>query len=259
MTTKDTELSSFLAIKGAFIEETYRAFRDWDLSVTPAENLDRLLETNSIGASSTAWLKNIIRVLKQRYDVTGPDKVLVLLAQRGWHIEDWRPVLLWHMCRTDELLRCFLMDWLFEKRDEGIVVISTDTVRSFLSDLIKKRLGSRTAWKDSTLTRVANGLLRMAVEFQLMRGRTVREFEPYRLPEQSFLYLLHALMERENNTRRVVDASDWRLFLMHSHEVEEELLRLHQYGKLRFERAGTFLELTLPCEHTEEFIRSRAG
>ena len=66
-------------------------------------------------------------------------------------------------------------------------------------------------------------------------------------------------MERENNTRRVIDAPDWRLFLMYPQEVEEELLRLHQYGQLRFERAGTFLELTLPCEDTEDFIRSRAG
>ena len=81
----------------------------------------------------------------------------------------------------------------------------------------------------------------------------------FRLPEQSFLYLLYALMEREQNTRNVIHAPDWRLFLMYPEQVEEELLRLHQYGKLRFERAGTFLELTLPFEHTEDFIRSRAG
>lgn len=259
MKAKEAELSSFLAIKGAFIEETYRAFREWDLTASAAENLDRLLETNHIGASSTAWLKNIIRVLKQRFDVTGPDRSLVLLAQKGWHIEDWRPLMLWHICRTDELLRCFLADWLFEKRNQGLVLISTDAVRNFLADLIKMRLGSPTAWKESTLTRVANGLLRTAVEFQLMRGRTTREFETYRLPDQSFMYMLYVLMEREQNTRNVIHATDWRLFLLRPEQVEQELLRLHQFGKLRFERAGSFLELTLPCEHTEDFIRSRAG
>jgi hypothetical protein len=70
------------------------------------------------------------------------------------------------------------------------------------------------------------------------------------------MYLLYALMERENNTRKVIEAEDWRLFLMEPNEVEEELLRLHQYGKLRFERAGSFLELTLPCESTDEYVRS---
>ncbi len=72
------------------------------------------------------------------------------------------------------------------------------------------------------------------------------------------MYLLHTLMEREGNSRRVIEAADWRLFHMTASEVEEELLRLHQYGKLRFERAGSFLELTLPHENTNAFLRSRA-
>lgn len=259
MKAKQAEVSSFLAIKGALIEETFRAFRDWDLTMTPSANLERLRETNSIGASSTAWLTNIIDVLKRRYDITGPDRLLVRLTQQGWHIEDWRPVMLWHICRTDELLRVFLADWLFEKRDEGIALINTDAVCDFLAKQIRKRLGSSSAWKETTLSRVAIGLLRTAVDFQLMRGRTTKEFETYRIPEPSFLYLLHALMEREQNTRNVIHAPDWRLFLLHPEQVEEELLRLHQFGKLRFERAGTFLELTLPCEHTEDFIGSLAG
>ncbi|MDA1054488.1 MAG: hypothetical protein O3C40_28980 [Planctomycetota bacterium] len=114
-------------------------------------------------------------------------------------------------------------------------------------------------WSDANLAASANGLLRTAVEFHLLTGRAVKQFETYRLPDQSFLYLLYALMERENNTRGVIDAVDWRLFLMQPQAVEEELLRLHQFGKLRFERAGSFLELTLPCKHTEDFIRSRTG
>ena len=254
-----TELSSFLAIKGPLIEATYRAFRDWNLAVSSEENLNRLLKSNSIGASSTGWLKNVVQVLKRRYDVAGPDRPLVELAQHGWQIEEWRPVLLWHISRTDELLRCFFTEWLFDKREEGIVLISSDAVRNYLSGLIEERLGSANAWKDSTLARAAIGLLRTAADFQLMRGRVVKEFETYRLPDQSFMYLLHALMEREGNTRNVIHAADWRLYLMHAQEVEEELLRMHQFGKLRFERGGSFLELTLPFGSTEDFIRRGAG
>ena len=103
---------------------------------------------------------------------------------------------------------------------------------------------------------MATSLLRTTVEFHLMRGRASKEFTSYRLPERSLFYMLYALMERENNTRKVIEADDWRLFLMTSGELEEELLRLHQFGKLRFERAGSFLELTLPCENTEEYVRS---
>ncbi len=141
MTVTKPELSSFLAIKGAFIEETYRAFRDWNLDESSRENLDRILESNSIGASSAGWLRNIVRVLKQRYDVSGPDRSLVLLVQQGWHIDEWRPVLLWHIARTDELLRGFITEWLFPKKEDGIVMIGTEAVREDLAALTKKRLG----------------------------------------------------------------------------------------------------------------------
>jgi hypothetical protein len=249
-------LSSYLTIKGPFIETTFRAFSDWDLAATPKENLDRVETTNNVGASSDGWLKQFIRVIRQRYDLAGVDRPLIELVQQGWHIDDWRPVQLWHISRHDELLRVFLASWLFDHREQGIVVISADAVVEFLHALIKKRLGSVDQWKENTYRRVASGLLKTAAEFHLMRGRVNKEFESYRLPERSLIYLLYVLMERESNTRKVIEAEDWRLFLMKPNEVEEELLRLHQYGKLRFERAGSFLELTLPCESTDEYLRS---
>jgi hypothetical protein len=249
-------LSSYLAIKGPFIETTFRAFSDWDFSQTPKENFEQIEATNNVGASSDGWLKQFIRVLRQRYDLAGVDRPLIELVQQGWHIEDWRPVQLWHISRKDELLREFLANWAFERREQGIVVLTVDSVVEYLHTLVKERLGSVDSWKDNTYRRVASGLLKTATEFSLLRGHHNKEFEAYRLPERSLMYLLHALMERENNTRKVIAAEDWRLFLMKPNEVEEELLRLHQYGKLQFERAGSFLELTLPCENTDEYVRS---
>lgn len=249
-------LSSYLAIKGPFIETTFRAFSDWDLAATPKGNFEQIQQTNAVGASSDAWLKQFIKVLKIRYDLQELDRRLVELVQLGWHIEDWRPIQLWHISRKDELLREFLASWAFKRREQGIVVLTIDAVVEFLHSLVKRRLGSFDSWKENTYRRVASGLLKSATEFRLLRGHHNKEFEAYRLPERSMMYLLHALMDRENNTRKVVEAEDWRLFLMKTNEVEEELLRLHQYGKLRFERAGSFLELTLPCENTDEYVRS---
>ncbi|QDV62031.1 BrxA family protein [Crateriforma conspicua] len=256
MNAKDSELSSNLAIRGPFIEETYRTFSNWELKESTSQNFKRIAETNSIGASSQSWLTKFLQVLKRRYDLTGPDKRLIELVQQGWHLEDWRPAQLWHMSRHDELLRTFITEWLFEKHQAGIVIITADPVVEYLHGVVRAKLGSVDAWKENTYRRVANGLLKIAVEFHLMRGRTNKEFESYRLSERSFIYLLHSLMEREQNTRKVVEAKDWRLFMMKSNEVEEELLRLHQYGRLHFERAGSLLELTLPCEDTNEYVRS---
>ena len=249
-------LSSNLAIRGPFIEATFRAFSDWDLNATPGENFELIRQTNVVGASSESWLKQFVTVTKIRYDLQHLDRRLIELVKSGWHIEEWRPVQLWHISRKDELLREFLTNWAFDRREQGIAILTVDSVVEYLHALVKERLGSVDSWKDNTYRRVASGLLKTATEFNLLRGHSSKEFEAYRLPERSMMYLLHALMGRENNTRKVIEAEDWRLFLMKPNEVEEELLRLHQYGKLRFERAGSFLELTLPCDNIDEYVRS---
>lgn len=114
------------------------------------------------------------------------------------------------------------------------------------------------AWKESTLKRVASALLRMAVDFGLMTGTTVREFASYHLPEQSFLYLVHAMYEVHGNGHDVLHSPEWRLYLMSRAEVERELYRLHQYRKLRFEVAGSLVELSLPYDsaaaYAEEMV-----
>ena len=49
---------------------------------------------------------------------------------------------------------------------------------------------------------------------------------------------LHAMADVEPNARRIVDAEDWRMFLMDTSDVERELLRLHQFRKVHYEVAG---------------------
>lgn len=255
MIVDNVKLSSFLAAKGLFVESTYRALGTWRTERTLAENKRLIVEENAVGAPSAGWLRQFTKTLNRRLDLTGPDAILIELVQRGWHIEDWQPIYLWHACHHDLLLWRFFSEWLFVQRENGIVVVTIDTATEFVT-AVAKEAAMLDQWSENTLRRTATGLLRIASEFHLMRGRVRKEFESYRLPERSLIYLLYALMAREKSTRKVIDAEDWRVFLMRPKDVEEELLRLHQYGKLRFERAGSFLELTLPCKDTDEYVRS---
>lgn len=111
------------------------------------------------------------------------------------------------------------------------------------------------AWSEVTLKRVAAGLLKIAVDFGLLRGSIVKEFAVYHLPERSFLYLLHAIRDETQNPRKVIDAAAWRMFLMRPADVEQELLRLHQYRKLDYQVAGSLAQLTLPCASSCEYAK----
>jgi hypothetical protein len=246
-------VSSFTIIKGAMIEETYAVMRDWDFERTREENLRDVRDNKTIRATSANWLRDVYKVLHRRFAPNKGDRALPLLAKAGVSMDIWKPIQLWHMTRDEFLLRDFLINWLFGEYKAGAYRIRTDDLFPYLCELHGKGLVEE-EWKESTLKRVASALLRMTVDFGLMTGTTVREFGSYHMPEESFLYLLHAMFEQHGNGRDVVHSPDWRLYLMSTTDVEREIYRLHQFRQLRFEVAGSLMELTLPYNTAAEYV-----
>jgi hypothetical protein len=245
--------SSFTIVKGAMIEETYAVFAAWDFARSKRANLDRLREENFIGASTATWLRDVAKVLNRRFEPDGRDRALVALAKNGCELDEWKPLLLWHMTRDEFLLRDFLQNWLFPAYEAGASRVRPEQLHGYLRGTRKHGGSTEHAWTETTLKRVAAGLMKMAVDFGLLRGSIVKEFGSYHLPERSFLYLLHALREEKQSPRKVIDAPDWRMFLMRPSDVEHELLRLHQFRKLEYQVAGSLVQLTLPCGSSREY------
>jgi hypothetical protein len=235
------------------IDETYAVFAAWDFALSKRENLDRLRRENFIGASTTTWLRDVAKVLNRRFNPNGRDHPLVLLAKSDCQIDEWKPLLLWHMTRDEFLLRDFLINWLFPTFVSGTYCIRTDDLYGHLQSIGRRGGTTEHAWSKATLNRVATALLKIAVDFGLLRGNVVKEFASYHLPERSFLYLLYAIREEMHSPRKVLESEDWRMFLMTPADVERELLLLHQYRKLEYQVAGSIVELTLPCANACEY------
>jgi hypothetical protein len=180
----------------------------------------------------------------------------VELAKSGCDRKIWRPLLLWHITRDEFLLRDFLVHWLYVQFSQGTFRLHTDDVVLYLRSLAtRKDVRWSGGWTDATTSRVASGLLRMASDFGLLTGTLDKAFASYHLPDESFIYLLHAMADAEPNARRIVDAEDWRMYLMDTSDVERELFRLHQFRKLHYEVAGSLAQLKLPCSSAAEYVR----
>jgi Putative inner membrane protein (DUF1819) len=249
--------SSFTAIKGAMIAETYAGFAAWDLAQSKSENLTRLRNENLIGAKTSTWLRDVSKVLNRRFDPNGRDRPLVRLAQNSCDVEVWRPLLLWHMTRDEFLVRDFLVSWLFPRYDEGALRVRPEELEDYLRKIGDRGGATEHAWSLATLERVAGALLNLAVDFGLLRGGATKEFASYHLPDYSFLYLLHAMRETTATARRLIESPDWRMYLMRPHDVEVELLRLHQYRQLEYHVAGSIVELALPSAGLNEWVESK--
>src|SRR5256885_11988385 len=251
--------SSFTLIKGAMIDETYAIFAAWDFGSSKRENLDRLRRENFIGASTATWLRDIAKVLNRRFDPSARDRALVLLAKNGCPIEEWKPILLWHMTRDEFLLRDFLINWLFPTFTSGAYGVRTADLYEHLRSVGRRGGTTEHVWSEMTLHRVAAALLKMAVDFGLLRGSTIKEFASYHLPERSFLYLLYALREETHSPRKVIESENWRMFLMLPSDVERELLRLHQYRKVDYQIAGSIVQLPLPYANACEYVERKVA
>lgn len=235
------------------IEETYAVFAAWDFAQSKRANLDRLRADNFIAASSATWLRDVAKVLNRRFDPDDRDRALVELAKNECPLEEWKPLLLWHMTRDEFLVRDFLENWLFPAYESGTLRVRVDDLTPYLVEIGRKSGTTEHPWSQETTKRVATGLLRIATDFGLLRGSAVKEFASYHLPERSFIYLLHAVRDEVINPAKIVTARQWRMSLMRPADVEREILRLHQFRKLNYQVAGSLVQLSLPCKSSREY------
>lgn len=245
--------SSFTLIKGAMIDETYAVFASWDFGSSKKANLDRLRRENFIGARTSAWLRDFIFVLNRRFDPDLRDRALVQLAQSACPLDEWKPILLWHITRDEFLFRDFLINWLFPAFGAGTYRVRPEDVYGHIRSVGLRGGKIEHTWSDTTLNRAASALLKMSVDFGLLRGSAVKEFAGYHVPERSFLYLIYAIREHTQSPRKVLGSEEWRMFLMQPSDVERELLHLHQYRKVDYQIAGSIIQLTLPCANASEY------
>lgn len=257
MTSKDQNqgrISTRLLRKGALIEETYAAFQSWDLEKSFADNLADLRESNAFGARNLSWLREIIATLRSRFSNQKNLSPLIMLAKADIGLEKWKPCLLWHLAFSDILYRRFALDWLYPAFRDGMYRIRTDDVVPFVREVTTGQIASGGSLSEYGIVRAARDFLLMASDFGLLSGSPVRQFSHYRLPEEDFLYILHALTERKANPKNIIEADEWHLFLMSSQDVERELLELHQFKKVSFEMAGSIVRLELPCNSLKEYV-----
>lgn len=250
--------SSFSIIKGSLIHDTYELFRHWDFSINKTANFKRVQQDNLIGAQNSNWLANIIQAVRRRFEPGGRDRPLVEMAQNGLDLGLWKPILLWHLSRGEFLLHRFLTTHLYERFVSGTYQLSTEDVFAFYQSLIAAGHLEPENWTPQTRSRVASGLLRMASDFGLLQGKARKTFSTFNLPETSFLYLLQAMRAAEQSASAAIYSNDWKLFLYSESDVERELVRLHQYRKIGYERAGSVIHLSLPFDSPLEFARGLA-
>lgn len=249
---------SFGLIKGTLVDDTLRALQGWDLAETKRSNLDRIRASNSIGAASQAWLKQVCTTISRRFDPSGRDRSLVLAAQSNTGQRCWRPLLLWHMANSESLLGDGL-SWIWSCHASGQETLQTAQALEWLEQTPQRHHPEVADWSLSTRKRVAGGLLKAAVDFDLLQGKVRRHFTAYYLPDEALLYVLSDLLASNRTTAGALADQRWQWFRLTEEQLEHRLLELHQHKVISYYRAGSVVELKLPAPGPEQLVREVWG
>jgi hypothetical protein len=162
--------------------------------------------------------------------------------------------LLWHIGHSDALYRQFALEWLAPEREHGTFSLRTGDVEPFVGEHVRTRLGVPLSAYGRT--RTARDLLKMAADLGLLRGHGARTFSANHPTDDALMFALHWLVSETPSPRRLVEHEDWKLFLLSRDALERELLRLHQFRRLRYEAAGSVVSLDLPHASLQSFLES---
>ena len=249
-----TPYSSYGLIKGALISESLQVFQGWDLELTKRGNLDQVHASNSIGAPTQAWLKQVCTTFSRRFEPLGRDRSLAMAACTATGRHHWRPLLLWHMANSEGLLGDGLV-WSADMYARGGDLLQTDQALAWLESTAALGHPEVAEWSEGTRKRVAGGLLKAGVDFGLLQGKVKRRFAAYYLADEPLLYVLLETLASNRTTAAALADPRWLWFRLPETELEHRLLLLHQAKVISYYRAGSVVDLKLPASSAVDLVQ----
>jgi hypothetical protein len=248
--------SQRLLRKGVLVDETYRLFSGWAFDL----NTDQNLANGLAGRQSTqGWEDEILATIRRRIRDFELVESLIVLAQHGMPIGDWRHCLRLWVGATEEPFHTFALGWLFEERARGRLAIRSEDLLGVVDDAAGRRGGKAAPISDYSRVRAARDLLKTAGDLGMVEGSgSVRTFANISMSDDVLVYYVQLIADLEGDASKVPNSRLWRLAYMSPEDVHHSLLHLHQFRRLNYQVAGSLVQLAPPAGSALEFARQVA-
>jgi hypothetical protein len=254
MITFPSIFSQRLLRKGPLVEETFRLFAGWDFSRSVMENLDAGLH----GSFRTqGWEREVIATIGRRLKNFELMKPLIVLANNGMPLADWRDCWRLWMGATEDPFGSFVRNWLYEEFLSGRYNVRSEDAKGFASLAWANHDHDSKTLSEYGVLRAARDLLKTSTDLALLMGKgPAKTFLPAQMGDDAFLFHIHLIAAIEGSYVKVPASAHWRLALLSPEDVHRTLLRLHQYRKVDYQVAGSFVQLTLPHSTPLAFVKA---
>ena len=248
--------SSKIIKAGALLPDTKALLSAWDSGLSVSENLQRVRRQNLLGKTSRSRAEDILAIFRQRYlSEETVARALATIVRRQSNGNTLDRILYFHAARADSLLHDAVIDLLVPHWSRGTMEIDVREIELALRKWVEEGKTSGT-WGDSTIRRVAQGVLSTLRDFGVLQGAVNKRIAPVYLSVQAFAYIAYYLKQHQASGAKLLDLVDWKLFFLPREGVERFLLEAHQHGLLEYHVAGSIARLTFPAKTLEEYVNA---
>ena len=217
---------------GALIGDTKTLLSHWDVDASVDENMKRAQRDNVFGKASRSRVEDILAIFRQRYlGEACVTKALVTLVRKKFSGPALERLLYFHSARADRLLHDAVTEILVPMQERGLVDITVPDFQRVLTKWVRE--GETTGhWSDSTIVRIAQGLLSALRDFGVLQGKVNKKTAPAYIPIEAFAYIVFYLKQHQPSGAKLIELPDWSLFFLSRNAVERLLFEAHQHGLL---------------------------
>lgn len=228
---------------GALLNDSKLIIKEWDISLSFAENRKRIIERNILGKPSRSRVSDILQFFRRRY-LGDSHTVIILkkLLEAGVQSEIIDRIMYYHIALTDALIYDYVTDYLYQWYREGREEVIPESTVEYLRTLAKSKDGSP-LWNEYTMWKIALNLLVTLRDCHILKGKKNKKIAPAYLPLEVFLYIAYRLWQQNIAGQKIINHSDWHLFLLDQSEVERLFIEGEQKGYLAYRRAGEIIRI----------------
>ena len=263
MPYRSHELNANLTKGAANISDILRILELWDPDQeSRREFRERVVEWNLLGKTSRSRAADLwSAVFCRRYmpNASGqPARRLRQLAMSGVSRDVLDRILYYHAALAEHLLYRCATELLYEHRIRGVEQLIKRDVRRYLQTLEEDGSLVR-SYSESVSDKLASSLLAALRDFCVLEGSAKKRLAPLQVPAEVVGYVTYALREEVQSAKRIIEHSDWRLYLLHPREVEARVIDVSGLGYFHYHAAGDIRRFDWTYSSLDEYVVAFAG
>ena len=212
--------SSMLSGKGALLNETVAVLAQIDDGRSIDQVRTMVMDHDLLSKITLLTRWSVWKQIHVRYLSDGERaRVLARMVVHAPDRQTERLVLFYELCRSSPILHDTTIRCVYPRYAAGYSGIDKTHIHQHFDDISAEH-PELMEWSPQTRDKVASNILTIARDFGLLEGAQRKQFSHLYVPLPAFVYVLYRLAGDGLTTpREILEAEEWRLFLLESADV----------------------------------------